>query len=503
MKDEKRNAVGPLAVTRIRVESALSRYPIHRLAKRGDVVIDIRDVNERGETTVRWEVSYNNKYGQPGPLAYKIDTLVVNRRIEEARRPVPKILRLGSLREICRELGLNEGQAVRSVKNALYQNAFAAITAKIRYRQTDGGERGLEIGDTRYGVVFTGEQLPDGRTADAVYLVLHDFYKEILDGAVARPLDYDYLKELSPASQRFYELLSYQMYAALRHGRLRAKLLYSEYCTHAPQTRHTTFDVVKKQMHKVHDPHRKSGYITEIDYHPTTDADGKPDWVMLYQPGPKAKAEFQAFNNKRGDAATPVDVELAPPKSKPLDFQRPLPELLPPELPPLAVELVARGVTAAVAADLARDFSAEAIRLQLEILDGFSRAKRDKIVDPAAYLVVAIRNAHPAPEGFVSNAERQRRLDAERLRRAAEAEELRRRKQAEADAETARRAADAYVERLDPDERAALEAEALAAVSPETRQVYESAAMRRYAPALMRQMLREHLGPRFAPALTP
>ena len=31
----------------IRVETALSRYPVHRLAKHGDIAIDIREMNEQ------------------------------------------------------------------------------------------------------------------------------------------------------------------------------------------------------------------------------------------------------------------------------------------------------------------------------------------------------------------------------------------------------------------------------------------------------------------------
>ena len=85
----------------------------------------------------RWITARN--IGQPGPLAYKLDTLIINRRIEEARRPIPKIIRLGSLKDICRELGLAEkGGNTNQIKNALHQNAFAGITAKIRYRQNDG-----------------------------------------------------------------------------------------------------------------------------------------------------------------------------------------------------------------------------------------------------------------------------------------------------------------------------------------------------------------------------
>ena len=142
---------------------------------------------------------HNSKYGQPGPLAYKLDTLIINRRIEEATRPIFRIIRLGSLHDICRELGTSEGKSRDNIKKALYQNASVFITAKIRYRQPDGAEQSLEAGFTRYHVVFTGEELPDGRKADAVYIILSDIYMQVINGAMTRPLDYDYLKSLPPA----------------------------------------------------------------------------------------------------------------------------------------------------------------------------------------------------------------------------------------------------------------------------------------------------------------
>src|SRR5512135_2867076 len=118
----------------IRVETALSRYPIHRLAKQGAPRIQIREVSLAGDVLIRWEVAHSSQYGQPGPLAYKVDTLIVNRRIEEAVRPIPRIIKLGSLHDICRELGISEGRNVLTIKKALHQNASAYITAKLRYK---------------------------------------------------------------------------------------------------------------------------------------------------------------------------------------------------------------------------------------------------------------------------------------------------------------------------------------------------------------------------------
>lgn len=281
----------------IRTETALSRFPVHRLSKKGNINIAIKITKPTGEIKTRWKVSYNSEYGQPSPLAYKIDTLIINRRIEEEGKPTPKLIRLGSLNEICRELGINDGQGVKQTKNALLQNVGALITAKFSYKTTSGEERTVEIADTRYGIIFTGEKLPSGDKADAVHIVLHDIYREILNNAQNRPLDYDYMRELTPAAQRFYELLSYQIYAALKN-RTAAKMLYSEFCTYMPQTRYTDWEHVKKQVYKLHRPHLASQYIKSISFEKMTGADGQPDWLMIYIPGERAEGQHIAFQRK-------------------------------------------------------------------------------------------------------------------------------------------------------------------------------------------------------------
>ena len=64
-------------------------------------------------------------------------------------------------------------------------------------------------------------------------------------------------------------------------------------------TRYPDYDEVKKQMHKIHKPHRESGYLKgTVDFRDTVDENGQSDWEMVYTPGPKAYAEFQAFNRK-------------------------------------------------------------------------------------------------------------------------------------------------------------------------------------------------------------
>ena len=278
----------PLSI--LRTETVLSRFPIHNLTKHGRVTIHIPQTNAQGEFDLRWTVSYNENYGHPRPLAYKLDTVVINQLLDTLPRPLPCVLHVGSLTQMGRLLGpAVSGRQQAQLKNAFHQNASAYIVAYLRYRGRDGTVRTVNRGFTRYSVVFTGERLPDDTAADGIYLVLNETYREVLNQAPVRPLDYAYLKALPPMAQRFYELLSYKMFATLKHRRPRATLRYTDYCLLATQQRYTEAIPMQKQMYKVHRPHVASGYLTTVQYEATTDADGGPDWLMHYTPGPKAR----------------------------------------------------------------------------------------------------------------------------------------------------------------------------------------------------------------------
>lgn len=280
----------------LRTETVLSRFPIHTLSKRGRVTIDIQQKNTHGDLTVRWEVSYNERYGPARQLAYKLDTIVINQRLDTLPRPLPRLIKVGSLRHVCTLLDLDvSGRQQAELKKAFHQNASAYVVAYLRYRGRDGVERTLNAGFTRYSVIFTGERLPNGTMADAVYLLLSEPYLEVLNHAPVRPLDYTYLKTLTPMAQRFYEILSYKMFAALRHRHAYATLRYTDYCLLSTQQRYTDGTQVNKQMYKVHRPHLASGYLAKVRYEATTDEEGQPDWVLYYTPGPKAHAEYATY----------------------------------------------------------------------------------------------------------------------------------------------------------------------------------------------------------------
>ena len=289
----------PLSI--LRTETVLSRFPIHTLAKRGRVAIAIKRTNAQGALDLRWEVSYNERYGPPRQLAYKLDTIVINQILDALPRPLPRVIPVGSLTHTCGMLDLhNSGRQQAELKSAFHQNASAYIVAYLHYRGRDGTARTINTGFTRYSVIFTGERLPDGTIADVVSLVLSEPYLDILNHAPVRPLDYAYLKVLTPMAQRFYELLSYKMFAALKYRHPHAILRYTDYCLLSTQQRYTVFEHVQKQMYKVHRPHLDTGYITQVHYERTTDADGQPDWLLHYTPGPKATAEYAAFMHQPG-----------------------------------------------------------------------------------------------------------------------------------------------------------------------------------------------------------
>jgi hypothetical protein len=385
-----------LPLNTIRTESALSRFPVHRLSNGGSVNIEIRESNDAGELKTKWKVSYNSEYGQPGALAYKVDSLAVNRKFDEIGRPLPTLIRLESVAAIAKELGSNRVE----IKKALYQNAFAAITAKMGYKGKDGTEKTIEAGFTRYSIIFTGETLPDGRKADAVYLLLNEIYREILNTAQTRPLDYDYLKELSPGAQRFYELLSFQIFGALANERPRAKMLYSYYCTRAPQTRYFDYEHVKKQMYKVHAPHKKSGYISAVEFREITDTEGRADWEMLYTPGRKAKAEFRAFSEpnrtlgkkRKQPAQLELPAETEPAEPPPAAAIHPTA----PEDEPLVTKLISFHIAEPTARELVRDYR-RSVELQIRALP---YRNLNKIKDLAAWLIIAIKESHQLPEAI-------------------------------------------------------------------------------------------------------
>src|SRR5215831_1983252 len=164
----------PAEFSAIWVESVMAKLPLHTLSTQGQMQVRIEKRDEGGEISLLWQVSPSSQFGEPRHLAYRLDTLIINKRIDEAGPPTPKVIRLGSLRSICREMGLTEsGHNFIDIKQALSQNAGTTIKARLFYSDREGGQRKLEAVFNRYSVVFTGDTLPSGAEADGVYVVMN------------------------------------------------------------------------------------------------------------------------------------------------------------------------------------------------------------------------------------------------------------------------------------------------------------------------------------------
>jgi hypothetical protein len=384
-----------LPATIIRAETALSRYPIHNLTKTEKIAIHIRQKGEIGETEIYWNVSPSREYGEPRQLAYKLDTLVINRRIDEAGRPIPKLIRLGSLRDICKELGLTPGgDNFSGIRTALLQNASAFITAKLMYRGVDRLGRKFEAAFSRYSVVFTGEELPDGTRADAVYIFLNEHYWKLLNKAQFRPLDYEYQKNLKPAAHRFYELLSFAIFGALNKKRGEARLVYSDYCLRAPQERYFDRAQVQKQMYKIHRPHLESQYLANIRYEKCVDLEGNPDWEIFYTPGARARAQYALFSGRQAQEA-----QLLPEPEQTLKLVQKDPL---PEHSPEMKALLARGVSELQARKLLAVTPKEQPLLeQLEWGDYLiQQSQRGAFRNPPGFYIHLIRENVVPPDSF-------------------------------------------------------------------------------------------------------
>ena len=132
----------------IRVELLSTEMPIHQIAKGGDEEIRIMRRKSAGQIELQWRIDYNPAVGRPGQLAYRLDTWVIKRRLSELPRPLSRLVRIGDLRQIAREL--KHGADTAAVRRAFDQNAATLIeqildrhgTGRVLFRNTRAAVKG-------------------------------------------------------------------------------------------------------------------------------------------------------------------------------------------------------------------------------------------------------------------------------------------------------------------------------------------------------------------------
>ena len=160
-------------------------------------------------------------------------------------------------------------------------------------------------------------------------------------------------------------------------------------------------------------------------------------------------------------------------------------------------------MTRTTAAELVRRHPAETIGAKLDVFDWMA-GKQDKRLakSPAGYLVKSITDDYAPPKGYVSREQRQAREEARQARERQEAEDRHRQQEQAARERALREEVDAYLGRLTPAEREALEAEVLAQADPEARRACEETAPPRFRATVLLGLVREHVARELSPEAT-
>jgi hypothetical protein len=124
------------------------------------------------------------------------------------------------------------------------------------------------------------------------------------------------------------------------------------------------------------------------------------------------------------------------------------------------------GVTAKVATELVRDYPADRVEAKIDLLEWLQELKPNRVKEPGAWLVHAIRDDYSPPKGYRPRTEREaEKQKAAESRRKVEADRQRATQEKKRE-ETERVAIENYWNSLKPDEQSALETRALEMADP-------------------------------------
>lgn len=398
---------------RLRAEFNFIKFPffdLYRHSKRDTVeVVDELVLPDGGQQKTLWKVSRLVDSKFPGALAKRVHREVIERIVSQLPRPIRNPIRLGSFNSICRMLGINpnSGGNFKSIRDALQDIALAGIRSHSTFFIKN---RRAYLNDTFHlydRVILAGEELPDGTTADSVYVVLGSWYLENINANYVVPLDFDYYRQLrSTVASRMYELLHHWFFVALQNNQAAVDRRYSTLCAYFPLAPQGNLWKARKQLRDAHKQHVESGYLVDLPaWQPIPNV--KDDWRLVYLAGPKAIDEYRR-NQKRRIHQEPT----APDENLPT-AQLLLPAAASPLLPDLQKdlmrELVLRGISDSVALPMVQAHAPDLIQKKLEVFDWLID-KRDRRVsqNPAGYLRTSIEKDYAIPSNFTPREERLR-----------------------------------------------------------------------------------------------
>lgn len=406
---------GPV-IRRLRAEANFLKFPFFNLSKHSDDArrgsLEVRETLTGPDGTkleVLWHVERSFHSTFPGEFARRIHREVVERFVSELPRPVQNPIRLGTFSDICKMLQLHpSGKTIQQVREALESIFKTSVQSRSTF-YSKARKRYIEDNFHLYDrVVFTGDTLPSGETAEAIYVILGSWYIESLNASYVVPLDFDYFRGLRGSiASRMYELLHHWFFVSLRSGQPVIQRRYSTLCTYFPLKRYHTLWEARRQLQEAHQQHGKATYLASLPgWQPVRGT--SDDWTITYVAGHRALDEYRR-NQGRRDQESVTSEEIASNPANIISLP-PAPELLLSEVQrALARELELRGITHGIALALVTEHDPSRIQNQLEFFDWLMSKPNPSITrSPAGYLRTAIEKNHAPPSGFISREDRQR-----------------------------------------------------------------------------------------------
>jgi len=377
--------------TFIKSEVNFVRLPFFALSRKDSsrrIKTEYREFAERDEKKIEilWTVTANAEFGYPTPFDKKVHKAIesiISRRNFPIKNPIDF-----SICEICKlmNIGTDSGRNYEMVKNALIRTAFAGIQSKgTFYSKND--KRWIEDAFHLYNrIVFIGETLPNGNTAETNYLFLGDWYIKSLNSSYVKPLDYGFFLSLkSNVAGRLYEFLSLQFYGT---GGEPYSIDYHKLCQVLPISEQKYLSKAIQNLESAHKELIKKGFILKAEWHK------QPNWMIIYYPGRKAKEELKSAGTERqlefklpmssGKQVTDNKIELSQDRSD------------------IVESLIQKGIIRTTAVKLAGNYSDEQLKRQMNVLDWLVKNKSPLVEkNPAGFLRKSIEENYQPPKEYL------------------------------------------------------------------------------------------------------
>jgi len=409
-KKEKKELLLPKV---LRTEFNFLKYPFFDLSttsKRD--ILEIREniQSQDGKADIFWKVSRPLENSFPGAFDKKLHR-AIEHIVNRLPRPVSNPIRLGSLRDLCQLMNINKsGKNINAIKSSLERMVTTDIKARGTFYLKNSKKFVDDVFHLYERVVWTGEELPDGKSADAVYLMLGSFYLQNINANYVVPLDWEYYSSLQTnIASRMYEFLGLSFYAALEKNQPFVQIKYSRLCDYLPLTRQTKRMRATDQLSEAHK------VLTETKYFARkpkwVNSEEPDDWVIRYWIGERAKNEWQDKKQyRRAEIAEGEPYSLIE-----LSVEEPPKEV---EQHELVTEMIKRGVTAYTAKRLFSKYP-DRIQQQLNHFNFLQKQHPERLgKNPAGFLRKSIEDNYSPPVDYVSpeQQEQQAKRKAEQQR---------------------------------------------------------------------------------------